>query len=89
MKHLKTYESINRKYKDGDYAIVFWNIRGDIEDHIVKIKEVKISGRDKGDLLVRQLNDTRNYLITPEQIIYWSEDKEELEILIASKKYNL
>jgi hypothetical protein len=91
MKHLKTFESISKPYKIGDYAIVRILSRGilyeDILAELIEIdKSIIIKILNRLDIFDYKIN---RYLIEPNQMICWSEDRNQLEILIDSKKYNL
>ena len=82
----KKFETINQMYKKGDYAITTFFVGGTFQHVIVQIKEI----RNDTLFLVRKLDDnTKNYLLNPYQIEFWSENKEELEMYLDSKKYNL
>ena len=94
MKYLKLFEDINRMYKKGDYAIVTFR-RGEnvYEDVIVQLKKIIITGPNRGFIRVNKLDDTtepgRIYLVGSHQVKCWSENKEELETILTSKKFNL
>lgn len=50
--------------------------------------------KDKKDIIIFEIEreNNKDYVTIPmqwDELKYWSEDKEELEILLASKKYNL
>ena len=83
----------------GDYAIItiedivdkeldnfFKNNIGKItefEDNLVVVKYDNLSE------LLNNIEDNNNVTIFPEEILYWSKDKKELELLLQTNKYNL
>ena len=87
MKYIKTYESFNRKLKIGDYVVIG-------EDMNAVYKGFKIDAFEIGQLYDITPHYWFNFngkkiSLKPEQILYWSESKEELESNIASNKYNI
>lgn len=88
MKHIKLYESFNRKLKIGDYVVTGQKIdasyqRLTIDEYEIGQLENIVSGhywfRFHGEQIC----------LGSDQILYWSESKEELETILTSKKYNL
>jgi hypothetical protein len=94
MKYLKTYETISKPYKNGDYALVKL-ISKNITFDDVLANFLEVSNLTDQFIKIKILNhlDIFNintiYLIQPHQIICWSESKKELELLIDIKKYNI
>lgn len=102
MKHIKLFEELNNSViKVGDYVIVnstyvdeeeiqnfFLNTIGKIilvEGGYIEVKYkyipnyIPVDGSPAGNSWIFQL----------EEILYWSEDKKDLESIIAGNKYNL
>lgn len=86
----KTFESVSTPYKVGDYALIKILKNNILMDNmLVKIKEI----RDK-ELVVNFLDTEiydpkNNYIISPNFVKCWSENKKELELIITTNKYNL
>jgi hypothetical protein len=105
MKHLKTYENSNvDKPKVGDYVILipgfikYFNdtIRESLTNNIGVIVGTKY--KLMGKFLTYQVSfDGENYprteplIVSPqiEQILHWSSNKEDCEIIIQSNNFNL
>ena len=101
MKHIKLFEDLqnipevgdyviaNSKYTDEDSQNFFLNnigkvIRNREIDELKRFVEVEYNNVPKNILV-----DNNNWLFLLDEILYWSKDKNELETLLASKKYNL
>lgn len=83
--NFKIFESINEPFKVGDYAIIPIRINNIVDLHIVKILKII----DYDEIKYKKDNDNTIYITYTRNIKYWSESKEELEIKLSSKKYNL
>lgn len=85
MKHLKTFENIYRPYQEGDYVIINSNRSEHLRSEVGQIIQIA-----NHKIMIEYPNSTKLPLVVYDsEIMYWSENKEELEILLASKKYNL
>ena len=103
MKYIKTFESINKdKPEVGDYVICdstiddyvicdstnFVSLRELVQNSIGKITIIKsVFFWDEfyieyGDLI-------GDIMFVEEEILFWSKNKEELELILTTKKYNL
>jgi hypothetical protein len=85
----KIFESINKPMKVDDYVIVKCSIKGEIQNIIMQIVEIIDTGIHKGVIRARKLNEGINFFVQPYQIQCWSEDLEDLEVLLKAEKYNL
>jgi len=85
-KYLKTYESVCSLPKIGQYAII------DYEDTKKFGKIVFIS--DHTYIISTNINDQSNtfdntFIVDINKILYWSDNKDDIEIYIDKDKYNL
>lgn len=91
MKHLKTYENIN-KPQVGDFIILtddacktFYEIANKIG--ILKIVSPPMFKWQKSGYTV--VFDSDVYLVNDEDIEYYTKNKKDAEIYLSAKKYNL
>lgn len=90
IKNFKEYESLNRLLKVGDYIILKEDIQKKYRDEDI-VKSILITKTDIGKFLGGNwflFNGLKIY-IDMNDIKYWSENKEELEQYLTTKKYNL
>lgn len=102
MKYLKQYEN-NRKIRKGDYVLIKVLSSACAKDSINFI-ESNVGQIEKFEEFHYQIKfdkyydytnslgnkcSSKGYWATENEIIYSSKNKEELEIIISSKKYNL
>ena len=87
----KIFETINEgKLKVGDYVVIDIDTFGSplrltiLDDNICKIMEISLNGID-----IRISCKTFSWWITKSEIVAFSENKEELEPILSTKKYNL
>lgn len=93
MKYIKTFEIVHSYPKEGDYVILdseqykiinpnFYNY---IQNKIVKVES--IDDYNNFNIYIDQLCRTVQFQIA--QIKYWSDNEEELQVYIDTKKYNI
>ena len=84
----KIYESLNRKLKIGDYVVTGEEIIGAYDNtHILPYEIGQLTS-------IVSTHYWFNFkcgevCLKPERILYWSENKAELEAELSSKKFNL
>lgn len=87
----KIFESVSVPYKDGDFALVRVNKKGKLRDDILA-EIIKIDFYNK-EILIYIYDDDfdakKHYRINFNQMVCWSENREELEQIINMNKYNL
>lgn len=87
----KIFESVSVPYKVGDYALIKINSKGTLYNNIL----CQIVGENEydGELFIKILDKNFDSKIKVRiniyQLICWSDNKEELEMFIDMKKYNL
>jgi len=103
MKHVKTFEDINKKPKVGDYVLcneftAFDEFRIFLNNNIGKIVEINSNSDDNCPFCIEFKNipkvftykfpyNKRNF--SEKEIVYCSDNIEELETFLSAKKYNL
>jgi hypothetical protein len=91
MKHIKTYEELNiDEPQVGDYILVEDNflssyIKDFLENNIGIIKNITPTNIYQ----CKYPNNDGNWRLNKSQIKYWSKNRESLEDILATNKYNL
>ena len=87
MNHLKTFESLSRKLKIGDYIVVDTETNRHHTNITIHTNDI---GQVTELLPYCWVNfGAKSIAIDPKTIAYWSESKEELEVKLSEMKYNL
>jgi hypothetical protein len=87
--NFKIFEDVSKPYKVGDYALIKIQRGGEVYDNVlVKIKFIK----DKDihiDFIDNNIFPKATHIIAPYYIKCWSENKDELIVMMNQNKYNL
>ena len=98
MKHLKLFENYNNTPEEGDYVVANWDKFKDSYQNFLlhNIGEIShVYGNGEYEVLYdpkslpAEFNSDNVFLFPEEQILYWSNNKNDCERYLATKKYNV
>lgn len=84
----KLYESFNRQLKIGDYVVIGEDIDAVYDNFKIGKDEIGQFYTISGGHYWFNFNN-KKISLKPEKIMFWSENKDELEMNLKIKKYNL
>jgi hypothetical protein len=86
--NFKIFESLNRQLKIGDYVVTGKDMYATYQNFTIKAFDIGQLYNITPPYYWFNFNGNKISL-KPEEILYWSENKEELETIIAANKYNI
>lgn len=91
----KIFENVSYPYKVGDYLLIIVRSRNVLyNDVLCQIIEIRNDGQIEVEILDNRIENILrkekfNVVVNKNSIICWSENRDELEAIIKSNKYNL